>query len=99
MEDVLLYLREQSAAGALILALELTDQSTSLLDYTLPATIISGEQPLILIPGGEADGVSPEVLHHCHGSVHLPMYGKNSSMNVAVATGAAVYLLLAQFPG
>lgn len=94
--DITAYLNEQAAAGALILALEITTESHSLLSYTLPLAVRTGAQPLILIPGGEAAGVPPEVLRCCHGSVHLPMYGHNTSMNVAVATGAAVYLLLRQ---
>lgn len=91
------YLREQTERGALLLALELTDQSTSLLTYTLPPAVTAGERPLILVPGGEAAGVAPDILALCHGAVYLPMFGNNTSMNVAVATGAAVYLLLRQF--
>jgi tRNA G18 (ribose-2'-O)-methylase SpoU len=40
--------------------------------------------------------VSQELLDGCNASVHLPVHGQNTSMNVAVATGAAVYLLLRQ---
>lgn len=98
VDNVVTFLQQQSAAGALILALELTDESSSLLEYTLPQSVVRGQQPLIIIPGGEAAGVAPEVLQECHHSIHLPMYGSNTSMNVAVATGAAIYLLLAQFP-
>ncbi|MEM7574482.1 MAG: TrmH family RNA methyltransferase [Bacteroidota bacterium] len=78
-----------------VLAFEITDQSTSLLDYQLPAEVVSGQQALCLVPGAEAQGVSQELLDLCDASVHLPMYGQNSSMNVGVALGAAVYLLLA----
>ncbi|MFT7121638.1 MAG: tRNA G18 (ribose-2'-O)-methylase SpoU [Neolewinella sp.] len=83
-------------SGALLLALELTDESVSLLDYRFPKEVITGQQEVILIPGAETDGVPSEILGLCHGSVHLPMYGNNTSMNVAVAVGAAVYLLLGQ---
>lgn len=78
-----------------VLALEITDQSSSLLDYQLPAEVINGQRALCLVPGAEAQGVPQELLDLCDASVHLPMYGQNSSMNVSVALGAAVYLLLA----
>ncbi len=90
------YLEVQAKQGTLILALELTDKSESLLSYTLPPAVVAGQQQLVLIPGGEAAGVAPEILEQCHGAIYLPMYGSNTSMNVAVATGAAIYLLLRQ---
>lgn len=96
MDNVVDYLQEQAANGALILALELTDQSTSLLSYSLPQSVVLGQQPVVVVPGGETAGIAPEVLQACHHSIHLPMHGSNTSMNVAVATGAAVYLLLDQ---
>lgn len=78
--------------GAYVLALEITDESQSLLAFKLPSA--SAERPLYLIAGNEAAGVSQELLDICDASVHLPMYGQNTSMNVAVALGAAVYLLI-----
>lgn len=81
----------------MLLALELTSGSTSLLDYRLPPAVTSGEREVILIPGGESSGLPEDLLGLCHGSVHLPMHGQNTSMNVAVATGAAVYLLMGQW--
>lgn len=96
VEDSLSALADYRAAGALLLALELTDASISLFEYQLPSELPVQQQEIILIPGGEAAGVPEEVLSLCHASVHLPMHGQNTSMNVMVATGAAVYLLLAQ---
>ncbi|WP_116125802.1 TrmH family RNA methyltransferase [Lewinella sp. IMCC34183] len=86
--DSLAYLEEARRGGATILALEITDTSIPLFDYPLPA----GE--IVLVTGAEAAGVAPELLDRCDAAVHLPMYGKNTSMNVAVAAGAAVYLFL-----
>lgn len=90
------FLREERSAGTLIIALEITDESHSLLEYKLPETVRKAQQKVLLIAGAEAGGVPPDLLQHCDASVHLPMYGQNTSMNVAVAVGAAVYLLLAQ---
>lgn len=89
-------LSELKKSGANVLALEITDESESLLKYHPPLTVRTGQQALILVAGAEDHGVPPELLALCDGSVHLPMYGQNTSMNVAVALGAAVYLLLAR---
>ena len=91
--DAAAYLAGQRALGTYILALEVTDESTSLREYRLPPEAGKG---LILVAGAEDRGVPAELLALCDHSVHLPMYGSNTSMNLAVAVGAAVYLLLMQ---
>ncbi|PHI21068.1 RNA methyltransferase [Lewinellaceae bacterium SD302] len=91
-DDLLAELKEAKGKGAYLMALEITDESQSLLEFDLPP--ISSDHPLYLIAGNEASGVAQELLDICDVSVHLPMYGQNTSMNVAVALGAAVYLLL-----
>ncbi|NJC27258.1 RNA methyltransferase [Neolewinella antarctica] len=90
------YLLERRRAGDFLLALELTDESVSLIDYNLPASVRRGERKTILIPGSEASGVAQELLDLVDASVHLPMYGQNSSLNVAVALGTAAYLVVGQ---
>jgi tRNA G18 (ribose-2'-O)-methylase SpoU len=94
--DAVALLRERRKAGAYVLALEITDQSQSLLSYRPPDFVRNGERELILVTGAEDHGVPPDLLALCDGSVHLPMFGQNTSMNVAVALGAGVYLLLAR---
>ncbi len=88
VEDAVTYLEEARGRGAHVVALEITDRSVSVFDFTLPG----GE--FILIAGAEQGGVPQELLARCDAAIHLPMYGRNTSMNVAVALGAAVYLLL-----
>ena len=44
----------------------------------------------ICIIGNEEKGVSQDVLDVVDDSLHIDMYGNNSSMNVSVATGIAV---------
>lgn len=88
VEDAVAYARARRDAGATVLALEITDTSRSVFDYAPPA----GE--LLLVTGAEATGVPPALLAQCDAAVHLPMYGRNTSMNVSVALGAAVYVLL-----
>lgn len=70
-----------------IIALEITDSS-------IPYTEFSTQQPSILVVGSEQQGVSREVLELADQTIHLPMYGVNLSMNVAMATGIATYHLL-----
>ena len=96
-ENVVELIEARLAAGAYLLALEITDQSQSLLDFTLPTDVVGGGREVIVVPGTEAGGVPQWLLDRCHAGVHLPMYGTNTSMNVAVALGAAMYLLLARW--
>ncbi|WP_420461078.1 TrmH family RNA methyltransferase [Neolewinella sp.] len=89
--DTLAYLRQERQTGRLILGLELTATSESLFTYRLPT-----DRDLILVAGTEVGGISEAVLAECEATVHLPMHGQNTSMNVATALSAAVYLLLMQ---
>lgn len=95
--DAAALLRERRAAGALVLALEITDESVSLFDYRLPGGG-AGAAEVVLVAGSEAAGVPSDLLAECDAAVHLPMFGHNTSLNVAVACGAAVYLLLGRWP-
>jgi len=72
------------------IALERTDQSRVYWDQFLPA-------PTALVLGNEAEGVRQALLDQCQYSVHLPMLGWNTSMNVAMAAGIAVYEWLRAF--
>jgi 23S rRNA (guanosine2251-2'-O)-methyltransferase len=47
--------------------------------------------PIGLVIGGEGNGISRLVLEHCDQSIRLPMWGQVNSLNVAVATGIALY--------
>jgi tRNA G18 (ribose-2'-O)-methylase SpoU len=87
VSDAAAFLRKEVAAGTRVVALEITDRSENLLNTPI-------ETPLLLVVGAEATGVAPELLSQCERSVYLPMHGRNTSMNVAVALGAAIYLLL-----
>lgn len=91
--DLVAFLKQQQAEGAYLLALEITDSSQDIFHYSLPPEL-SKERPIYLLAGSESHGINPELLAICDAAVHLPMYGQNSSMNVGLACGAAVYLLL-----
>ncbi len=67
-----------------LIGLEWTEQSQSISSYE------SNEQSIHLILGNERFGVNPILLNACDYCIHIPMYGINSSMNVAMAAGIAV---------
>ena len=73
-----------------IIALEITSESQ-------PFTNLEVKRPTLLIIGNEQEGVSEELLHLADRHIHIPMYGINTSMNVTVATGIAVYHIIQQF--
>jgi RNA methyltransferase, TrmH family len=51
--------------------------------------------PLILLLGSEREGLSPGALETCIELVRLPMHGRISSLNLAVATGVMLYHIYA----
>jgi len=52
------------------------------------------QQPLILLMGSEREGLSPAQRDVCHELVRLPMVGRVTSLNLAVATGVILYEML-----
>lgn len=70
-----------------LVALEWTDQS-------IPYHQFEPLLPTILVVGSEKYGVSSELLQLSERSIHIPMLGVNTSMNVMVATGIAIYHLI-----
>jgi TrmH family RNA methyltransferase len=52
------------------------------------------ETPCILLLGSEREGLSPEQTEICHYRVRLPMVGKATSLNLAVAAGILLYDML-----
>ncbi len=54
---------------------------------------LADQRPVLLIAGNEVTGIDPDILDLCETIVYLPMFGYKNSLNVAVATGIALYLL------
>lgn len=52
--------------------------------------------PLALVIGHEYDGITPKIISLCETVISLPMHGKKSSLNVAVAFGIAAYEISSQ---
>jgi TrmH family RNA methyltransferase len=54
------------------------------------------QPPAILLLGGEREGLSPEQLAVCELAVRLPMRGRATSLNLAVAAGVLLYDMVAK---
>lgn len=50
--------------------------------------------PMILLMGSEREGLTPEQASVCDALVRMPMHGRVSSLNLAVATGVMLYAVL-----
>jgi len=60
-------------------------------NYSVPYFKIEYSSPMCLIIGNEINGVSKELIKLADQSIHLPMFGINTSINVATATSVALY--------
>jgi 23S rRNA (guanosine2251-2'-O)-methyltransferase len=60
-------------------------------------TSVSFPQPVALVVGNEALGVTPEVLARCDELIEIPMFGFKNSLNVAAATAVVVFEALRQW--
>ncbi|AOE50477.1 TrmH family RNA methyltransferase [Kangiella sediminilitoris] len=69
-----------------IVALEITSDSIPIQELKLEK-----DTKICLILGSENSGVSEDLLSLADITTHIPMLGRNSSMNVATACGIAVY--------
>jgi tRNA G18 (ribose-2'-O)-methylase SpoU len=85
-DDPLAVVAALKAQGWRIVALELTSRSVPL--HALP--VAPGER-VCLVLGAENAGVSQALLDAADATVHIPMRGHNSSMNVANACAIAMY--------
>jgi TrmH family RNA methyltransferase len=52
------------------------------------------QQPSILLLGSERQGLSADQAAVCHHMLRLPMRGRGSSLNLAVAAGVMLYAML-----
>lgn len=75
---------ELKKSGYQIWALEQNEKSV---DYRKVKLV--GKTALMV--GNEVGGIEPEVLNLCDKIIEIPMRGEKESLNVAVATGVAVY--------
>lgn len=77
-------IQEVRAAGAAVVAVELSDTAVRLGEFTVPTSVA-------YILGNEVHGVSAATTTACDVTVYIPMYGKKESLNVATAAGIVLY--------
>lgn len=87
--DAIVELKKQ---GYTIVALEITNESQLLNDTNFNAL-----EKIALIIGNEQHGVDHEVLKMCDLSVAIPMYGRNTSINVVNSLSIALYEITKQW--
>ena len=85
-KDPLNIVGKLKSEGYIIISLEITSSSIDIGDIP-----ISGSEKICLIPGSENYGVPQALLNRSDLTVHIPMLGQNSSMNVAAACSIATY--------
>lgn len=73
------------------IALEITEDS-----LPIHAFKFSDKKPIALVIGDENFGVSDPILKACDHTIHINMFGQNSSMNVVQATNIALYEITKQ---
>lgn len=81
-------LERLKAGGVQVIALENNIDSPSTELYRFRPQF-----PAALLVGNEVSGLSPALLNRADQIVHIPMYGRKESLNVAVAFGMAIYEL------
>ena len=87
-ETILEKVIELKAQNYTLIALEITEKSRPISELELP-----NNSKIAFIIGDEKHGVSASILEVCDHSVHIEMYGQNSSMNVVQATTIGLYEL------
>ncbi|MEI8143581.1 MAG: RNA methyltransferase [Candidatus Berkelbacteria bacterium] len=85
-------------ANTTIVALEQDKNSTTLKEINEKISAkytdkSSTTKNLALIVGNEVDGINSDILNLSELILEIPMYGQKNSLNVAVATGIALYKL------
>lgn len=86
--DCLLLIAKLKADGYAIYALENNCERTQSIFSFTPATKFA------LILGSETDGLSADILAACDAVLEIPMRGTKNSLNVSVAAGISLYVLL-----
>lgn len=91
-EDPLFVVKKLKSSGYKIVSLEITSDSIDIKEFS-----IEHNEKICLILGSESAGVCQELLDASDVSIHIPMHGNNSSMNVANACAIATYELTRRY--
>lgn len=88
-DSALSVIKELKAQGCKIISLEQSPKSVSIFKAKL-----APKKKYALVLGAEVEGLSRAILSQSDMIAEIPMRGKKESLNVAVAFGVAVFLLL-----
>lgn len=86
-DDIIAKIKELKQKGVTIFSLEKSSNSKSIKDVKI-------SKPICLVVGNEEFGVQKEILELSNEIVHITLFGKKNSINVAVATGIALNILV-----
>ena len=87
-EDSIPLIKKLKKENYQLVGLELTDISVS-----LPSTNFLNQDKIALFIGAERFGLSKQTLEQLDRSIHIDLFGKNSSINVINALAIALYEL------
>lgn len=90
-DDIILLISTLKKEGYTLIALEITDKSKNIQQYNF-----TNHQKIALLIGSERFGINQQALNLCDESIHIPMYGKNSSMNVINSLSVSLYEITKQ---
>lgn len=79
-------LRQLKTAGYTLIGLEITNQSQDIRTFDFKVF-----DRIVLVVGAERYGISEATLQLLDATVHIPMYGVGSSMNVVTALSVGLY--------
>ena len=85
-ENAIDTINELKNDGYTIIALEITTMSKSIKTFNFSCL-----EKICVVVGCEQHGVQQDILDIVDYSVHIPMYGNNSSMNLSNAVSIALY--------
>lgn len=89
--DILEYISHLKSEGYICYAIEITSNSKPLKSFNF-----AKDQKFALIIGSENFGVDEKVLNMVDDTIHIDMFGNNSSMNVVQAASITLYELTKQ---
>ena len=89
--DTCKVLQQLRDSGYTLIGLEITNQSQDIRTFDFAKL-----EKIALIAGAERFGISENTLGLLDATVHVPMYGKGSSMNVVTALAVGLYEIVRQ---
>lgn len=89
--DVMALIESMKADGKRVVVFELGVEMQSIHDME-----VGDEDNIVVVFGNEPDGLSKDVIEVATDKVSIPMHGTKTSLNVAVASGVALFAMRAK---